>query len=355
MIHRVSFVNRYGALALLFALQIRCLVCLGLAQEPTVAPPESEYYRQAVEKFGGASKVIWGEPGENSLDRWKPRSFIEVQAVVVSWEADQLVVVKPGANGTSSFPGDLVAGIEPNWKSPAYAQVHELFKQHKFREVLQQGQAALAMPDIPRWQQRIVVAEMIDSAVALEQYAVAARIFKILAQDTSPELLLSRIPLPWTDELTQATPALTQEALAGLENNSPAMQLLGAAWLLGGEHRLVAIEKLKSIAASGDSLMASYAKSQLWRLVAPEEVFSTGFAQWTALRDQLPLALQAGPSMLLAHRLDQAGQTKIALTEWLRVTSLHEDRYHLRNRALQKAIQGAKNIGDQELAARLSN
>jgi len=326
VIHRVSFVNRYGALALLFALQIRCLVCLGLAQEPTVAPPESEYYRQAVEKFGGASKVIWGEPGENSLDRWKPRSFIEVQAVVVSWEADQLVVVKPGANGTSSFPGDLVAGIEPNWKSPAYAQVHELFVQHKFREVLQQGQAALAMPDIPRWQQRVVVAEMIDSAVALEQYAVAARIFKILAQDTSPELLLSRIPVPWTD-----------------------------AWLLGSEHRLVAIEKLKSIAASGDSLMASYSKTQLWRLAAPEEVFSTGFAQWTALRDQLPLALQAGPSMLLAHRLDQAGQTKIALTEWLRVTSLHEDRYHLRNRALQKAIQGAKNIGDQELAARLSN
>lgn len=354
MIHRSSFVNRYEHLCLLIAMHWICLTCIGQAQVPSEPNPESEYYRQAADKFGGASKVLWGEPGSNSLDRWKPRSVIEVQGVVVAWESDQLVLVKPGANGTSSFPGDLVVGIEPTWKSPTYAKVHELFLNKQFREVLQQGQAALAMTEIPRWQQRVVVAEMVDSAVALGQYAVATRVFKILAQDTSPELLLSRIPLPWSDELDQLTPALIQESLAGLENKSVAMQLLGATWLLASEHRLVAIEKLKSIASSGESLMASYAKTQLWRLAASEEVFSTNFGDWMSLRDALPVAAQAGPTMLLAHRLDQAGQTKLALAEWLRITSLHEDRYHLREQALQRAVEAAKKIGDQELAARLS-
>ena len=354
MIHRSIFVNRYQRLGLLIALQWLCLVSPSLAQVTPEPPIESEYYRQAVEKFGPASKVVWGEPGGNSLDRWKPRSLIEVQGVVVAWESDQLVVVKPGANGTSSYPGDYVVGIEPNWKAPAYAKVHELFLGHQFREVLQQGQAALAMNEIPRWQQRVVVAEMIDSAVALGQYAVAARIFKILAQDTSPELLLSRIPLPWSDELAQPTPALIQESLAGLENKSTAMQVLGATWLLATEHRLVAIEKLKSIASSGDSLMADYAKPQLWRLAPSEEVFSTNFGNWTSLRDALPVAAQAGPTMLLANRLDQAGQTKLALAEWLRITSLHEDRYDLRVQALQRAVEAAKKLGDKELAARLS-
>lgn len=358
MIHRSSFVNRTKSFAVVFLGLVGCFPLWGWTQgggtqEPRSDVVETEYYRQAVEKLGPSSKVLWSEPGENSLNRWRARSIIEARGVIVSWDVDKLVVIKPEATGPTNFPGDLVVGIEPGWKSPAYAQVHSLFEQRKFRDVLQQGQAVLSLAEIPRWQQRVVVSEMVDSAMALQQYSAAARVFKVLSQDSTPELLLSRIPIPWSDELLRVTPALTQEALGWIESDKPAMQLLGASWLLAGEHRLAAIDKLKSLSSNVSPMIAAYSKIQLWRLTIPEEILSDGFLEWVAQRDALPVPLQAGPTMLLAHRLEQANQPKLAIAEWLRVTSMHADRYHLAEQAVRRGANAAKKLGDEELAQKL--
>ena len=353
MIHRSSFVNRPKSFAVVFLGLVGCFPLWGWTQEPRAEVEETEYYRQAVEKLGPSSKVLWSEPGENSLNRWRARSIIEARGVIVSWDVDKLVVIKPEAKGPTNFPGDLVVGIEPGWKSPAYAQVHSLFEQRKFKEVLQQGQAVLSLAEIPRWQQRVVVSEMVDSAMALQQYSAAARVFKVLAQDSTPELLMSRIPIPWSDELLRVTPALTQEALGWIESDKPAMQLLGASWLLAGEHRLAAIDKLKSLSSNALPMIAAYSKIQLWRLTIPEEILSDGFLEWVAQRDALPVPLQAGPTMLLAHRLEQANQPKLAIAEWLRVTSMHADRYHLAEQAVRRGADAAKKLGDEELAQKI--
>lgn len=358
MIHRSSFVNRPESFAVVFLGLVGCFPLWGWTQgggtqEPLTEVEETEYYRQAVEKLGPSSKVLWSEPGENSLNRWRARSIIEARGVIVSWDVDKLVVIKPEAKGPTNFPGDLVVGIEPGWKSPAYAQVHSLFEQRKFKEVLQQGQAVLSLAEIPRWQQRVMVCEMVDSAMALQQYSAAARVFKVLSQDSTPELLMSRIPIPWSDELLRVTPALTQEALGWIESDKPAMQLLGASWLLAGEHRLAAIDKLKSLSSNASPMIAAYSKIQLWRLTIPEEILSDGFLEWVAQRDALPVPLQAGPTMLLAHRLEQANQPKLAIAEWLRVTSMHADRYHLAEQAVRRGADAAKKLGDEELAQKI--
>ena len=353
MIHRSSFVNRPKSFAVVFLGLVGCFPLWGWTQEPRAEVEETEYYRQAVEKLGPSSKVLWSEPGENSLNRWRARSIIEARGVIVSWDVDKLVVIKPEAKGPTNFPGDLVVGIEPGWKSPAYAQVHSLFEQRKFKEVLQQGQAVLSLAEIPRWQQRVMVCEMVDSAMALQQYSAAARVFKVLAQDSTPELLMSRIPIPWSDELLRVTPALTQEALGWIESDKPAMQLVGASWLLAGEHRLAAIDKLKSLSSNALPMIAAYSKIQLWRLTIPEEILSDGFLEWVAQRDALPVPLQAGPTMLLAHRLEQANQPKLAIAEWLRVTSMHADRYHLAEQAVRRGADAAKKLGDEELAQKI--
>jgi len=358
VIHRSSFVNRPESFAVVFLGLVGCFPLWGWTQgggtqEPLTEVEETEYYRQAVEKLGPSSKVLWSEPGENSLNRWRARSIIEARGVIVSWDVDKLVVIKPEAKGPTNFPGDLVVGIEPGWKSPAYAQVHSLFEQRKFKEVLQQGQAVLSLAEIPRWQQRVMVCEMVDSAMALQQYSAAARVFKVLSQDSTPELLMSRIPIPWSDELLRVTPALTQEALGWIESDKPAMQLLGASWLLAGEHRLAAIDKLKSLSSNASPMIAAYSKIQLWRLTIPEEILSDGFLEWVAQRDALPVPLQAGPTMLLAHRLEQANQPKLAIAEWLRVTSMHADRYHLAEQAVRRGADAAKKLGDEELAQKI--
>lgn len=354
VIHPVCFVNRKAIITLVIAWQILWAICPGWAQDVGERVEGSEFFREAVEKIGPPSQFVWGEAGDHSLNRWQARSQIDLRGVVVSWDSDKLVLIKPDGNGPTNLPGDLVMGFEPAWKSAAYGQVDELFKQQRFREVLQQGQSALSEPGIPRWQQRALVARMVDSAVAIPQYATAGRIFKALAQESPPDLLLSRIPLPWSDELIGVTPSLTQEALGWLDSEIPSLQLLGASWLLGGEHRLKAIEKLKLLSSGGAGLIPAYSKVQLWRLASPEEILSEKYSDWVALRDGLSLPLQAGPTMLLAHRLEQANQPKLAIAEWLRVASMHSDRYHLAVKAQQRGIDAAKKTGDSVFVEKIT-
>ena len=348
VIHRAKFVNRRLGFVLGFA---ACIVSF----EQGVWSQDTEYYLQAVERLGPASKLVWSEPGDNSLDRWRSRSLIDVQGVVVSWEIDKLVLIKPDSKGPTNFPGDLVVGIEPNWKAEPYAQVHQLFVQRNFRQVLQKGQTALGLSEIPKWQQRLLVSEMVDSAAAIEQFSVAARIFKVLAEDPCPELLMSRIPLPWSDEWNRLTPAWTQEVFELMSSQTPSMRLLGASWSLGGPHRLEAIEVLKSLAKSDTAWIAAYSTIQLWRLSLPEEILSARIEEWIAQRDELPVPLQAGPTMLLAHRLEQANQPKLAIAQWLRVASMHQDRYHLAEQAMGKGIDAARKLGDDQLAKNIAS
>jgi hypothetical protein len=54
--------------------------------------------------------------------------------------------------------------------------------------------------------------------------------------------------------------------------------------------------------------------------------------------------------MLLAHRLEQANQPKLAIAQWLRVASMHQDRYHLAEQAVGKGIDAARKLGDDQLA-----
>jgi hypothetical protein len=63
--------------------------------------------------------------------------------------------------------------------------------------------------------------------------------------------------------------------------------------------------------------------------------------------------MQAGPSMLLAHRLSQAGQSSLAIAEWLRIATLHSDRYHLASKAISNAAQALKSLGRNEEAEKV--
>lgn len=335
------------------------LVALFLILVPSIyaqdeRPVETETYRQAIEKLGGPSVVRWTELGSTGLERWEARRIIEIRGVVVEWDPKKLGVVRSDGNGVTSFPGDGVIGIEPAWKADEFKAVHALFAQHRYEDVLTQGQNALKLTNIPRWQQRLLVAEMVQSAVSLKKWAVAGRIFGFLVKDDPPNLLLSAIPLPWSDEAITASTGVAEEATGWIESESPAMRLLGASWLLGGDQRSKGVEILQALSKSESEVIAGYAKAQLWRTVPPSEIVEYPLPQWLKLRDSLPLAAQAGPTMLLATRLEQAGQHELAIGEFLRIATLFGDRYHLKQKAVANAIDISKAIGDNAQADRIS-
>ena len=304
--------------------------------------------------MGSESRIEWLESGALSLKRWEPGRSIELRGVLVVWEPTRLVLVRKDAKGPTTFPGDQVIGIDPGWKEKSFADVHRHFMEHRFAEVISEGQSILKTPSVPRWQQRLIVAEMVQSACALGQWQVAGKVYGYLAQDTSPQVLLSVIPLPWSDELLSAGKGMREPAAEWLQRTEPEMQLLGASWLLGSEQNGVALDVLKRLSSHESPLVSHYAQSQLWRSVPPSEVESTYFGKWVALRDAMPLALQAGPTMLLGHRMEQSGAWELAVAEWLRIASLYGDRYHLKTQAIERAIAACRAAGAVGQADRIA-
>ena len=180
--------------------------------------------------------------------------------------------------------------------------------------------------------------------------------FVALANYNPPQLLLATIPLPWGESAFSESglSEIQTQSEEWIAQESDAVQLLGAAWLLSGSKRPLAIETLNRLAKTSKSpLISAYARVQLWRTVPPAEVLSDRIPSWLSERDKLLLPLQAGPTMMLAERLQQAGQSNLAIPEWLRIATLHSDRYHLASKALSKASATLRETGRTEEADRV--
>ncbi len=309
--------------------------------------------QQAEQKFGGDSRIWLTEGGDTGLGKWDAVESKQETGIILEWNSKSVVLVRPNAERETSIPGDFVSRIEPHWTDPAGGDFHKLFTERDFTAAIKLGSETIKKPGIPVWQQRIILAEMIESMMALGKPRLACQLFVSLAKENSPQLLLSTIPVSWGDEKLEGEAVTIQpKASEWLLSDNEAIQLLGASWLLSGAQRPLGIETLTSLSKSKTPWIGSYARCQLWRIAPPAEIRSTLLPKWIAERDRIPFALQAGPSTLLAHRMAQAGEPMLAASEWLRIATLHSDRYHFANRAWTKAIDSLDTLGKKEDAAR---
>jgi hypothetical protein len=308
----------------------------------------------AVEKFGDDSHLWFAEPVDTSLSQWVPPNLISDRGIILEWNQQKVVLVRPDAQKETSIVGDYAVRIEPSLSNEAGKNVHRAFCQRDYPSVLSNGRAAVAS-GLPRWQQRLILAEMVDAASALGKTHDAGLLFASLAKDNPPCLLLSTIPIPWGDDVVAADMFKLQgSAEKWIGEEQEALQLLGASWLLSGKKRTEAVETLETLGRSSKvPIIAAYAKAQLWRTLPPSDLLSDKYPKWIAERDKLLHPLQAGPSMLLAERLAQAGQPALAIPEWLRVSRLHQDREHLASKAMSKSIEALKSLGRNDEAALL--
>ena len=338
----------------LFAIAIGILIwsinCHTQAQSPT----SQELAPNQIDK---ASKIWIAEPGDTGLNRWDPRQLFEDTGVVIEWDSQKIVLVRPSATHKTTIPGDFVVRIEPTWANEAGEKIHRLFSERQYQTVVKNGKEAINS-GLPRWQQRVILAEMIESYSAMGKPNPAGILFVSLAKEDCPQLLQTTIPLPW-GETTFADADLSRiQSLAEgwMAQDSDAIQLLGAAWLISGAKRLSAIETLERLAKNSKSpIVSAYARVQLWRTVPPAEILSDRLPRWLAERDKLLVPVQAGPTMLLAERLQQAGLPNLAIPEWLRIATIHGDRYHLATKAISKASAGLRSAGRIEEADRVQS
>lgn len=340
----------------------KCLLPLVFAaflNEVALAQPT---YQQYAEKLGKESRIWIAEPGDTGLNRWDPRELFEDSGILLDWDSKRIVLFRSTGKAETTLPGDTLVRIEPAWANESGEEIHRLFSERQFKSVITKGQEVVnkfEKSGLPVWQRRLILAEMIESCSALGKPNIAGTLFVALARGNPPPVLLfATIPLPWWEmafadlDMTKIQ-ALAEEWIA---QESESSKLLGAAWLLTGPKRNFAIETLEQLAKTSKSpMIVAYAKAQLWRTVPPAEILSDKYPRWLAERDKLLLPAQAGPTMLLAERLQQAGQTNLAIPEWLRIATMHGDRYHLVTKAIPKAAEALRAGGRTSEADRVQS
>ncbi|WP_145082391.1 hypothetical protein [Aureliella helgolandensis] len=279
---------------------------------------------------------------------WHPQGVAQYAGTIIDFDANLLVLRTPD-NQEMQFQSDRVLHIAFQWRKDEARQASDLVADRQYQAAVTAIQSAYKS-GIPQWQQRILIGQLVQALAALEKSRTAGVLFLNLADAHPPAMLYADMPLCWTAREPDA--ALLKTALDWLNSDSESAQLLGASWLLMGPHRSQAEEALRKLKSSENSTVSQLAAAQAWRSVPPPDTMKY-LAEWFEFRDGLLEPLQLGPSEFLAERLMRIGQDELAIGQWVRIGTIHRDRYHRAAAALNSAAQQLQRNGMNQEAQKL--
>lgn len=291
--------------------------------------------------------VKTGKADENKL--WTRETTAVLTGKIRRFDAQELVILD--AQGKSNrLASDRVFKVDVSWK-PSAASALELLESRKYREAIPALQSAL-QEGFPPWQSQFLVNGLVRAAAALDRPRVAGIVFlQYQASETPPDLFFADLPLAWTPK--EPDRLLREQAAKWLVGSSEAEQLLGASWSLSGSSREVARQTLLRLEASSSKVIASLAVCQGWRFSAPPATMQQ-LDTWLAFRDSLIRPLQLGPTEFIADRLMRIGQKDLAIGQWMRIATIHSQRYDRVKIALNAARSTLQRDGNTAEAERIA-
>ena len=172
---------------------------------------------------------------------------------------------------------------------------------------------------------------------AMGQPVAAAESFqRILSTDAATQYL-DALPLVWMTVPTDSRELRAEQWIA--PKHPPALNLLGASWLLSGGKQQAAIRMLQQLARDADSRVSGLAEAQLWRIqvvLAQED----DFERWQTAIDRMDSSLRSGPIFLLARAQSQKETTHAAaMINFMRLPILYPENVGLASKALLEAGQ----------------
>jgi hypothetical protein len=259
---------------------------------------------------GIAQDRVWLEPvrATSAQGSWYPRAVESLAGKVLDLDADQLRLVLTADGNETVVAARRVLWIEPGELSEGEAQAQRRF-------VAEEYSACLTMlPEIlkqrpPVWRQQWMTMLAAGAAWRSGRSKIALELVSQLDRRPLPPLVLSWLPVAWRGG-AQPPDAVTA-AEARLNDDSPAVQLVAASWLLSSARRSEASDVLRKLAAGPQQPIAVLAETLLWRTASPPEVIAA-IDQWHARLDTLPMVLQVGPTLTLIDKLRDAGQAEAA-------------------------------------------
>ena len=306
-------------------------ICVGSCWSPIAsAQPAAAQIETAMKP--PLDSFLYAPAVTKSPDIWNPRVAERIVGKIEEFDDQRIVFVE--GEKRRELPSNRVLQVEPIWRTQAATDAHKLFTERKYREA-KDAIAKAATNELPRWQQRFLVAEIVDVFAVLGDNRIGGGVYlKSLAPNQPPAMLYGHLPMNWTT--AEPDRALYEAAVEWLEQTDECAQLLGASWLLLGPDREAARAKLLKLQSSKVEPIAALAAAQAWRLVPPPETESK-IPEWLEYRDRLIQPLQIGPTEFLADRFGRVGLADLAIGQWSRIATLHADRPHRAALALAAA------------------
>lgn len=268
------------------------------------------------------------------------------KGIIVAWSGNTLTL---DINGRErQLRNKDIIRFETTWNE-TYKRAEALFESREFPEALEAYQAALRLEQRD-WAQVIILSRMVQCSSVVENHALAGSCFAQLARLDSRTRFFHLIPMSWLRSLSDA--GVRENAKGWLRSNDPAVQLMGASWLLGSESRDEAATALEGLAQGLDANVAHLAKLQLWRA----KVVTAKQPELRRLQlqiDNMPKQLQAPAMLILSDVQSRLEMRDEALLTMMRIPILHSENLKLSAAALQKSAAMLENSGQSEQATRL--
>ncbi|RMF37357.1 MAG: hypothetical protein D6753_17715 [Planctomycetota bacterium] len=326
-----------------------CLVVLCLTVAVAVlldATTSSSIRAQSQSTSESTDAILFHRPPRTG-DVWNGPQHRQIHGNVSRFDAEVLTVATEDGQ-VRNLASDQVDRVVPRWANEQAAHARRLVQQRQFRAAIPALEQAVRS-GIPRWQQRLLIADLVRSVASIGKTRSAGTLFLNLAASHPPPALYADMPLCWTTQEPDVT--LRDAARQWLASDDPHAQLLGASWLLSGASRGEAEAGLRRLESSSVEIVAQLARWQRRRLTPPPESLER-MPTWMAERDALLGPLQLGPTEFMAERLAQTGQIELAVGQWMRIVTQHQDRYHRWQAAVEQVESALQRLGNPEQAER---
>lgn len=301
---------------------------------------------ESTESNAGQDRVILGPALPRSTNLWNPPPSIVLVGKVDSLD-DHILEMTLSNGERRKLPSDRVEQIDVAWANAAAAKAHARFAQRRYIEALKENDDLLSAGGFPMWQQRILLAELVESAEAIGKVELSGQLFLELAKRSAPDYLLATVPLNWTSR--ELSPTLRKTAGQWLVTEDDFAGLLGASWLLLSDKADESKKRLQKIQASRSKVLQRLAAMQLWRAIPPSES-TEAMSRWFVARDSLSLPMQLGPTEFMAERFAKIEKLDLAIGEWLRIAASHAHHPHRASQALNSAQSYLSRSGKQAAA-----
>lgn len=297
-------------------------------------------------------RIVYGPALPRSANLWSPHPTVVLEGKIE--RMDQLTVefVSSENGQRRKLPSDRIERVEVHWETAAAAEAHNRFIKREYIAVLKNNDEVLRAGGFPRWQQVILLTEIVQSFEAIGKPESAGKYFLILVQQSPADYLFATIPLNWTSR--ESSPAMIKTAKEWLEDKDEVAGLLGASWLLLGDQADAAKQRLQKLQSSANRTIARLAAVQLWRSVPPPET-TARMQKWLEARDSLSLPMQLGPSEFLAERFSRVDKPAFAIGEWLRIASTYSEHPHRAAAALEQVSERLARTPVKEREGQLSS